>query len=92
MTNLRKTLEAALKEYIRRFEKKHGLSFEHAVSDDLTGVICFGDVFFFHISDIIYDIDNKLPKGLIIDWLYSNLDNQDRYINLHSYAKGLRHE
>lgn len=88
---MRKKLNKILKKYIKKFEKKHDCYFEHAVSDDLMGVICFGDVLFFNINDIIYDIDTKQPKGLIIDWLYDSI-NQDKYINFYSYSKGLRYE
>lgn len=88
---MRKKLNKILKKYIKKFEKKHDLTFEFAVSDDLMGVISFGDVLFFNINDIVYDIDTKQPKGLIIDWLYDSI-NQDKYINFQSYSKGLRYE
>ena len=88
---MRNKLDKVLGKYIRKFEKKHGLRFEFAVADDLMGVICFGDVLFFDINNIIYDIDTKQPKGLIIDWLYDTM-NQDKYINFQSYSKGLRYE
>ena len=96
---LRERLDSILMEYIKRFEKKHGLEFEFAVNDDLMGTISFGCVYCFHISDIIYDIDNKLKKGLIMDWLNDHLDcntlkdpKDYKYINLHAYAKGVRYE
>lgn len=88
---MRKKLNKILKKYIKKFEKKHGLTFEFAVEDDLMDVICFGDVLFFSIHDIIYDIDTKQPKGLIIEWLYDSM-YQDKYINFQSYSKGLRYE
>lgn len=91
---IRKQLDHILREYIRLFEEKHDAGFEFAVQDDLTGVICFGDVLYFHISDIIYDIDNDLPRHLIIEWLYDSIDFSDtgNKINLKSYASGLRYE
>lgn len=88
---MRKKLNKILKKYIKKFEKKHDCRFEHAVSDNLMGIICFGDVLFFDINDIIYDIDTNQPKGLIIDWLYDGI-YQDNYINFKSYSKGLRYE
>lgn len=88
---MRKKLNKILKKYIKKFEKKHDCCFEHAVADDLMGVICFGDVLFFSINDIVYDIDTKQPKGLIIDWLYDSI-HQDKHINFYSYSKGLRYE
>lgn len=88
---MRRKLNKILKKYIKKFEKKHGLTFEFSVSDDLMDVICFGDVLFFSINDIVYDIDTKQPEGLIIDWLYDSM-YQDKYINFYSYSKGLRYE
>lgn len=35
--------------------------------------------------------EEDLPKDLIIDWLDDSLENEGNYINLESYAKGLRH-
>lgn len=88
---MRKKLDKILKKYIKKFEKKHKLNFEFAVSDDLMDVICFGDVLLFSINDIIYDIDTKQPKDLIIDWLYDSI-HQDKHINFYNYSKGLRYE
>ena len=95
MKKLKERYEAIVDEYIRLFEKKHGLKLEFWVADDNTGVACFGDIYFFNISDIMYDINNKLPKNLIIQWLEDNVKYHDRkgqYINLHSYFKGMRFE
>lgn len=85
---MRKKLDKILKDYIEKFEKKQYLTFEFAVSDDLMGVICFGCVYYFSINDIIYDIDSKHPKNLIIDWLEYCLEGNK--INYYSYSKGLR--
>lgn len=89
---MRKQLDKILKQYIRCFEKKHGLTFEFAVSNDLMGTISFGCVYYFSINDIIFDIENDLPKHLIVDWLDDSLENEGNYINLKSYSKGLRHQ
>lgn len=89
---LRDKLNSVLKEYIRKFEEKHDCRFEYAVSDDLTGIISFGDIYFFHISDIIFDIDTNQPKGLIFEWMSDCAENQHKIINFRSYAMGLRFE
>lgn len=91
---IRKRLDYILREYIQRFDEKHDIDFKFAVQDDLTGVINFNDDLFFHISDIIYDIDNDLPRHLIIEWLNDSLDFSDtgNKINLQSYAAGMRYE
>ena len=87
---MRKDLDKIIKKYISKFENKHNLVFEFAVDDDLLGVLSFGSVYYFNTSDVIYDIDNDLPKGQIIEWLESNLE-KEKFINLKSYSKGLRH-
>lgn len=97
MTKLRFRLEQAIKEYISAFEDKHEVEMEFPVSDDITGIICFGDTRYFNISDIIFDIDNNLPQGLILQWNDDTSDHNlmkdsPEYINLKSYAAGLRYE
>ena len=92
---LRDKLDNILKEYIRLFEEKHEVFFEYAVGDDLMGLLCFGD-YLFTMRDIIYDIDNNLPKSLIFQWQDDSFDSitnpHHKKINLQSYARGLRFE
>lgn len=79
--------------YIDEFEEKHGLEFDHAVGDDLMGVIAFGFTEFYNMSDIIEDIDSEYPKGLILRWNEETIEHHPKYyINLNSYATGLRYE
>ena len=93
---LREELEEILKSYIRKFEAKHDVEMQYAVDDDITGVLDFGGVYFFCITDVIYDIDHDLPKGLILQWAEDSVDDSKnptrQIINLYSYAKGLRYE
>lgn len=81
-------------EYVSKFEEKHELKLQHIVSEDLMGILFFGDVCFFRMEDIIYDIDHKLPKNLITDWMYESLedDNQKHHMNFRTYARGLRYK
>ena len=92
---LRDKLDNILKEYIRLFEEKHEVFFDYAVGDDLMGLLCFGD-YLFAIHDIVYDIDNNLPKNLIFQWQDDSFDSitnpHHKKINLQSYARGLRFE
>lgn len=92
---LRDKLDNILKEYIRLFEEKHEVFFDYAIRDDLTGVLCFGE-YLFAVGDVIYDIDNDLPKNLIFQWQDDSFDSiinpQHAKINLKSYAMGLRFE
>ena len=92
---LRDKLDNILKEYIRLFEEKHEVFFDYAVRDDLTGLLCFGD-YLFTMRDVIYDIDNDLPKNLIFQWQDDSFDSlknpQHREMNFQTYAMGLRFE
>jgi len=87
--------------YIAAFEKKHGAQLEFWVADDKSGIASFGGTWFVNFSDIMFDIDNNLPKRLIFDWLDYSLEthyyNENKIsklpsINLKSYSKGVRHE
>ena len=92
---IREKLDDILKEYIRLFEEKHEVFCDCAVGDDLTGLLGFGD-YLFTTRDIIYDIDNDLPKKLIFECQDDTFDciinPQHAKINLQSYARGLRFE
>ena len=56
MKKLKQQYDQIIDQYIKIFEKKHGLEFEFFVGDDNSGVACFGDVFYFNISDILFCI------------------------------------
>lgn len=92
---IREKLDDILKEYIRLFEEKHEVFFEFAVGDDLMGLLCFGE-YLFTVRDVIYDIDNDLPKNLIFQWQDDSFDSlknpQHREMNFQTYARGLRFE
>jgi len=90
MTGLEKRYNAIVQEYIDKFSKKQGLELEHWVADRVGEIACFGCVFFFNFSDIVFDINTKQPKGQIIDWLYYLLDNEGQSLNYSSYCKGFR--
>lgn len=83
---MKKQLEKVLKQYIKEFENKQDLTFEFAVDDNLMQVISFGSVYFFNMSDIIYDIDNAIKENIIIEWLEYTLQEKD-YINYKTYLK-----
>ena len=74
-----------------QFCEKQSMSFYGWVSDEVGGIAeC--SVFYFNFLDIVKDIDRKVDKGVIIDWYYSNIDNENNYINYNSWLMGLRHE
>ena len=83
---MKKQLEKVLKQYIKEFEKKQDLTFEFAVDDNLMEVISFGSVYFFNMSDIIYDVDNAIKENIIIEWLEYTIQEKD-YINYRTYLK-----
>ena len=83
---MKKQLEKVLKQYIKEFENKQDLIFEFAVDDNLMEVISFGSVYFFNMSDIIYDVDNAIKENIIIEWLEYTLQEKD-YINYRTYLK-----
>ena len=93
---LYRELRGVLSAYIQMFEDKHEVDMQYSVDEELIGVLCFGDAYFFHIADVVYDIDHDLPKGLILQWAEDSIDDSKnptrQTINLHSYAKGLRFE
>ena len=93
---LRKEWEEILMGYIRKFEKKHDVKLQYAVDDNIMGVLNFGDAYFFDATDVVYDIDHNLPKGLILQWAEDGVDDSKnptrQTINLQSYAMGLRFE
>ena len=86
---MKEKLENILKEYIRLFCKKQDLEFDFAVLDDYLDVICFDYETFINMSDIVYDIDNKIPKGVIKDWYYYTLDT-DHSVNYRSYVMNFK--
>ena len=83
---MKKQLEKVLKQYIKEFENKQDLTFVFAVDDNLMEVISFGSVYFFNMSDIIYDVDNAIKENIIIEWLEYTLQEKD-YINYRTYLK-----
>lgn len=83
---MKKQLEKVLKQYIKEFENKQYLTFEFAVDENLMEVISFGSVYFFNMSDIIYDVDNDIKENIIIEWLEYTLQEKD-YINYRTYLK-----
>jgi len=92
---LQEQYESIIDNYVEVFEKKHCLTLEYWVRDDKTGVACFGDIYYFNLSDIIYDINNNLPKDFICQWLEDYVeyyDRKQRNISLDAYFKGMRYE
>lgn len=81
--------EKAVNEIIDYFCEKQDLDFEYWAGDCVGEVACFGDIFL-NFDDIIHDLKNDAPKGLIIDWYFEQLDNERININYRSYIMGAR--
>ena len=88
---LKRDYEKACNQYMKLFCEKQDMEFDSFVNDDIGGIALCSD-FFFNFSDIVYDVNAKIPKGVIIDWYDAQLENPERAINYYSYTKGLRHE
>lgn len=87
--HLKTAYELICAEYIRKFTKKQKLSFDGWVGNQIGGIAEFINQYFFNMDDIVYDINNKMPKDLIMEWQDHCLEN-DININYYSYSKGLR--
>lgn len=92
LNKLKKQYEFVCNEYVTKFCNKQELDFDGWVGDNIGCIAYFGDVFFFNFQDIVWDINTKQKKGLIIEWLYESIDNAENSINYYSYTKGLRYE
>ena len=90
MKSLKQRFEDVCSEYIERFEKKHGYEFNFWVGSEVGGIACFCDQYYFNLSDITYDINNKCKKNEIFEWQDYQLDETNEGINFHAYHKGLR--
>ena len=89
-TRLKKQYIFVCNEYVKKFVNKHGYEFTGWVSDEVGGLTSFIDQYFFCISDIIYDISHRCPKGKIFEWQDYNLKHPEDYMNYHSFVKGLK--
>ena len=94
MTPLQKSYIAIAEQYLKAFIKKQGYEFSYWVADDVGGVACFIDQYFFGFDDIRIDIDKKAKKGLIFKWQDDVVDNHEKKgnINYISYIKGLMYK
>ena len=86
---LRYCYELVCREYVRKFSKKQEIEFDGWVGDHIGGIAEFINQYFFNMDDIVYDINNELPKNLILEWQDHCLENSVNF-NYMSYSKGLR--
>ena len=95
LQKLRKNYDLAINNYLAYFTNKQGLYYEF--HDE--GFAMISDMFI-SINDIIYDVDNEVPAGKIIEYYdysyerYINNQNPDNekltIVNYASFHKGMR--
>lgn len=88
---LKRDYEKACNQYMKLFCEKQDMYFDGFVNDDIGGIALCSD-FFFNFQDIVWDVNAKIPKGVIIEWYDAQMENPERAINYYSYTKGLRHK
>lgn len=70
--------EYAANEYATRFAEKQEIEFDYwiGVDNQVGSLASFSESYFFSMENIRLDIDNNIPKGMIIKWydreLYNN--------------------
>lgn len=92
--SLKQQYERVIDEYVRVFENKHDVKLDFWVGDDKTIPACFGYSYFFEPSDIMFDVNNNLPKGMPFDWVDHYLEFgkfEKRSISLKEYSEGMRY-
>ena len=93
MEELKERYSEIIKEYITKFCKKQGFDIDDI--EDLSNLECiFVADYYFDIRDIRYDLDNKIKKGLIIEWsdyVVANRQKNNYNINYSSYIRGARY-
>ena len=86
---LKEKLDKIIDEYTDLFCKKQDVYADGWIGDLKGGINCFSDAYL-SFDDIRTDIDLDVPKGMILDWYWDNLENQGNNINYQSYIRGLR--
>ena len=76
-------------EYVSVFCKKQEMKFEGWVANKV-GEIALCNDFYFNFSDIFFDINTDQPKGKIVDWYYSVIENQRYGVNYSSWVNTIK--
>lgn len=84
--SLKSNYEKALQAYVGEFMRKQDCYVEYIFDN----CCLYMDYFDISMNDLRHDIDAKVSKGLIFQWLSDN-DSNEQYINYKSYCMGLRH-
>jgi hypothetical protein len=94
MSQLQQRYNDICNEYVHKFSKKQGISFDYWVGDEVGGIASFCEQYFFNFHDISWDINSRQPKGLMLKWQEDVIENYDAEgtISYYSYSNGLRYE
>lgn len=87
--DLKKQYEAIVTEYVEKFCKKQDLTFKFWICNEIGSIACFEDIYFYDFKDILFDINTKRHKGLIVEWVEYCLEWEGQ-IDYSLYAKGKR--
>ena len=89
---LKQQYDKIAEEYVKLFCEKQDLEFEFWVGR-IGESAYFTSCHSFTLSQIMYDIENKCEKGLILQWSNDMIENHEEkgFINYESYSKGLRY-
>lgn len=96
LSELQLQYDSVCTKFIEFFCEKQEIDFDGWVGDEVGGLAGFDTKYFFNFADIIFDLNSDQPKRLIINWQddttdYSLFNENPRYINYKSYARGLRY-
>lgn len=83
---LKDRYESACNEYAKKFAKKHNISFDSWILEDVGGIAWFDQYYAVSMDVIRQNIDNKHGLGTFFNW-YTVLENGSQ-INYRSYVKG----
>jgi len=83
---LKHRYESACNEYAELFAKKHDMSFDGWVLDDIGGTAWFAQYYSVNMDVIRQNIDGKHGKGTFFNW-YQLVENGS-LTNYSSYVKG----
>jgi len=89
MKKLQKSYELACNSYVKAFCKKQDMDFNGWIGNSVGGIALCSD-FSFNLHDIVWDMNSKQPKGVIIQWYDDCLSKPKKSINYYAYTKGVR--
>ena len=88
---LKQEFEVICDKYLNAFVDKQGYEFSYWIANEIGGICCFIEQYFFNLNDIRYDIENGIKKGKIFEWqdyaIDKNSKGEDYNISYENYLK-----